>query len=218
VKDRANERYVSLDTYSQPQPSLFLRGGIEDAHTRILATGGVGIIISVFSWIPIFSSDRLGRKTWLQIGTMGMMCVMVGIPVLQWHAENNPGSSGNYAIIAFPYLFYMFFNISRGVGSWTYASEIFPLTYRAKGNALSTMSLWLTCYVVAQVNPSINETIGWGLYIIYAGICVVALAFITFAMVETRGRTLEEMSRLFGIDFRTTHVDSAGSKDGEVAE
>jgi hypothetical protein len=95
VKDRANERHVSLDTYSQPQPSLFLRGGIEDAHTRILATGGVGIIISVFSWIPIFSSDRLGRKTWLQIGTMGMMCAMVGTPVLQWRAENNVDSAGS---------------------------------------------------------------------------------------------------------------------------
>lgn len=62
-----------------------------------------------------------------------MMCAMIGISVLQWHAENKPGSPGNYAIIAFPYLFYMFFNISWGVGSWTYASEIFPLTYRAKG-------------------------------------------------------------------------------------
>jgi hypothetical protein len=95
VKDRANERCVSLDTYSQPQPSLFLRGGIEGAHTRILATGGVGIIISVLSWIPIFSSDRLGRKTWLQIGTMGMMCAMVGTPVLQWRAENNVDSAGS---------------------------------------------------------------------------------------------------------------------------
>jgi MFS family permease len=211
-------RQVSLDTDRQHQPSLFLRGGIEDAHTRNLATGGVGIILFVFSWIPIFVFDRLGRKTWLQIGTVGMMCAMIGISVLQWHAENNPGSPGNYAIIAFPYLFYMFFNISWGVGSWTYASEIFPLTYRAKGNALSTMSLWLTCYVVAQVSPPINEAIGWGLYIIYAGICVVALAFVTFAMVETRGRTLEEMSRLFNIDFRTTQVDSADVKDGEVAE
>lgn len=80
------------------------------------------------------------------------------------------------------------------------------------------MSLWLTCYVVAQVSPPINEAIGWGLYIIYAGICVVALAFVTFAMVETRGKTLEEMSHLFGVDFRTTQVDGIDIKDGEVAE
>lgn len=147
-----------------------------------------------------------------------MMCAMIGIAVLQWHAEQSPGSSGNYAIIAFPYMFYMFFNISWGVGSWTYASEIFPNVYRAKGNALSTMSLWLTCYVVAQVSPPINEAIGWGLYIIYSGICVVALIVVTFAMIETRGRTLEEMSRIFGIANETMQDDRLNDKEAVVVE
>ncbi|KAK7887774.1 hypothetical protein LTR67_009677 [Exophiala xenobiotica] len=181
-------------------PSLFERGGIENAHTRNLATGGIGIVLFVFAWIPIFVFDRLGRKTWLQIGVVGMMCAMIGITVLQWHAEHHPGDNANYAVIVFPYLFYISFNISWGVGSWTYASEIFPVTYRAKGNALSTMSLWAGCYIVAQASPPIGSAIGWGLYIIYSGICVLAFIFVRYAMVETRGRTLEEMSRLFGIE------------------
>ncbi|KIW93779.1 uncharacterized protein Z519_05094 [Cladophialophora bantiana CBS 173.52] len=181
-------------------PSLYERGGISSAHTRNLATGGVGIVLFVFAWIPIFVFDRLGRKTWLQIGVIGMMGAMIGITVLQWHAERYPGASGNYAIVVFPYLFYVFFNISWGVGSWTYASEIWPVALRAKGNALSTMSLWAGCYIVAQASPPIGDAIGWGLYIIYSGICVFAFLFVRYAMVETRGRTLEEMSRLFGIE------------------
>lgn len=60
-------------------PSLFQRGGIENAHTRNLATGGIGIVLFVFAWVPIFVFDRLGRKTWLQIGVIGMMCSMIGI-------------------------------------------------------------------------------------------------------------------------------------------
>ena len=107
---------------------------------------------------------------------------MVGITVLQWHAENHPGDRANYAIVAFPYLFYVFFNISWGVGSWTYATEIFPVMYRAKGNALSTMTLWMACYIVAQVSPPIASAIGWGLYIIYSGICVIAFVFVRYAM------------------------------------
>ncbi|KAH0839277.1 hypothetical protein FOPE_05274 [Fonsecaea pedrosoi] len=190
-------------------PSLYERGGISSAHTRNLATGGVGIVLFVFAWIPIFIFDRLGRKTWLQIGVIGMMGAMIGITawhgsdadkVLQWHAEKYPGASGNYAIVVFPYLFYVFFNISWGVGSWTYASEIWPVALRAKGNALSTMSLWTGCYIVAQASPPIGDAIGWGLYIIYSGICVLAFLFVRYAMVETRGRTLEEMSQLFGLE------------------
>lgn len=142
---------------------------------------------------------------------------MIGITVLQWHAEHNPGDPANYTIILFPYLFYVFFNISWGVGSWTYAAEIFPVSMRAKGNALTTASLWAACYIVAQASPPIADAIGWGLYIIYTGICVVAFFFVRYALglwdfnfrrsmltflVETRGRTLEEMSRLFGIESR----------------
>ncbi|KAF2728680.1 permease of the major facilitator superfamily [Polyplosphaeria fusca] len=189
-------------------PTLFERGGITNPHTSNLATGGVGIVLFVSAWIPIFVFDRLDRKTWLQLGLVGMMCAMIGITVLQWHAEHNPGDNGNYAIVAFPYLFYLSFNVSWGVGSWTYASEIFPVTYRAKGNALSTMSLWLACYIVAQASPPIGDAIGWGLYIIYSGICVVAFFFVRYAMVETRGKTLEEMSRLFGIEGKL--ADRAG--------
>lgn len=60
-------------------PSLLERGGIPSAHTRNLATGGVGVVLFVFSWIPIYAFDKLGRKTWLQIGVVGMMGAMIGI-------------------------------------------------------------------------------------------------------------------------------------------
>ena len=42
----------------------------------------------------------------------------------------------------FPHLFYVIFNVNCGVITWTYAAEIFPLSMRVKGNALSAVSLW----------------------------------------------------------------------------
>lgn len=86
---------------------------------------------------------------------------------------------------------------------------------RAKGNALSTMSLWLACYIVAQASPPIADAIGWGLYIIYSGICVVAFFFVRYAMVETRGRTLEEMTRIFGIEGRLAQQSGVEVDDAE---
>ena len=58
-------------------PTLYEKGGITNPSTANLATGGVGIVLFFSSWIPIFFFDRLGRKTWLQIGVVGMMCAMV---------------------------------------------------------------------------------------------------------------------------------------------
>ncbi|KAF9894942.1 hypothetical protein FE257_004564 [Aspergillus nanangensis] len=197
-------------------PTLFEKGGITSPRTANLATGGVGIALFLSSWIPIFYFDRLGRKRWLQIGTVGMMCSMIGIAVLQWHAGRHPGASGNYAIVAFPYLFYIFFNISWGVAAWTYPSEIFPLSMRAKGNALATSANWTMCYIVAQASPPVNEAIGWGLYVVYAGICVGAFVFVTFALVETRNRSLEEMNRLFGLEGFFAEAEAAAAKNASV--
>lgn len=211
------------------QPSLFQKGGITDPKSANLATGGVGIALFLSSWIPIFYFDRLGRKTWLQIGTVGMMLSMLGIAGLQQQAEQHPGSDGNYIIILFPYLFYIFFNVSWGVAAWTYPSEIFPLSMRAKGNALATSANWASCYVVAQVSPVLGDVIGWGLYVVYALICVAAFAFVRFALgtltllvvfvanwviVETKDRSLEDMNELFGLESYFSTGD--GAKDDQV--
>ncbi|KAI0476499.1 permease of the major facilitator superfamily [Xylariaceae sp. FL0804] len=150
-------------------PELFKKGGITDPTKANLATGGIGVVLFLSSWIPIFYFDRLGRKTWFQLGLIGMVCALVGICVLQQHATDHPGSSINNAIVIFPYLFYTFFNATWSSGSWTYAAEIFPVSMRAKGNALCTASLWISNFVVAQVSPPIESATGYGLYVMFIG-------------------------------------------------
>ncbi|KAK2611460.1 hypothetical protein N8I77_004798 [Diaporthe amygdali] len=181
-------------------PQLFHNGGITDPKIANLATSGVGVVLFLSSWIPIFYYDRLGRKTWLQLGLVGMFTALIGIAALQRHAESHPGDPKNYAIIAFPFLFFTCFNASWSSGSWLYAAEIFPISLRSKGNALCTASLWIANFLVAQVTPPIMTAISWGLYLILAAINVIAFVFVRYCLVETRGKTLEEMASLFGIE------------------
>lgn len=181
-------------------PQLFKNGGITDPTIANLATSGVGVVLFLSSWIPILYYDRLGRKTWFQIGLVGMFIALLGIAILQRHAESHPGDPKNYAIIAFPFIFFTAFNMSWSSGSWAYAAEIFPNALRAKGNALCTASLWISNFIVAQVTPPISTAITWGLYLILAAINVLAFFFVRYCLVETRGKTLEEMAHLFGIE------------------
>lgn len=53
---------------------------------------------------------------------------------------------------------------------------------------------------MAQVTPPISTAITWGLYLILAAINVLAFFFVRYCLVETRGKTLEEMAHLFGIE------------------
>lgn len=111
-------------------PQLFKKGGITDPTMANLATSGVGVVLFLSAWIPIFFFDRMGRKTWLQLGLVGMFTALLGIAFMQRHAEGHPGDPRNYAIIAFPFLFFTSFNMSWSSGSWTYAAEIFPISLR----------------------------------------------------------------------------------------
>lgn len=93
-------------------PTLFKNGGITDPTIANLATSGVGVVLFLSAWIPILFFDKLGRKTWLQLGLVGMFVALLGIAFLQKHAESHPGDPRNYAIIAFPFLFFTSFNMS----------------------------------------------------------------------------------------------------------
>ncbi|KAI0439501.1 general substrate transporter [Xylaria telfairii] len=191
-------------------PQLFKKGGITDPKWANLATGGIGVTLFLSAWIPVFYFDRFGRKTWFQVGLVGMIVALTGICVLQQHAADYPHSHANYAIVIFPYLFFTFFNMSWSAGSWAYAAEIFPIPLRAKGNALCTASLWISNFIVAQVSPPIESATGYGLYILFIIICIIAFFFVRYALVETKGRSLEEMAEVFGID-------KAGTKGEEEA-
>lgn len=120
-------------------PSLFKKGGITDPTMANLATGGVGVVLFLSSWIPIFYFERFGRKTWFQFGLIGMFSALIGICVLQQHAIDHPNSPANNAIVIFPYMFFTFFNMSWSSGSWAYAAEIFPISLRVSRHRTAYM-------------------------------------------------------------------------------
>ena len=122
-------------THSSQAPQLFKTAGLDSAAAN-MATAGVGVVLFVTAWIPIFYFDMLGRKTWLQIGTVGMFVAHCGIATLQRHAVQHPADPINHAIVLFPFMFFTFFNMSWSSGSWTYAAEIFPTSLRVSAEQI----------------------------------------------------------------------------------
>jgi MFS family permease len=133
------------------------------------------------TWIAEKWLDRLGRKTWLKVGTNVMMLSLFMTSVLQLKMEQDPDWYGRYMVLPFPFLFYIFHNLSWAIAGSTYASEIFPTSLRARGIALSTALGWALNYFVT-VCPSLGDAIGGGLYLVYAMICLVAFVFVRFAL------------------------------------
>lgn len=77
-------------------------------------------------------------------------------------------------------------------------SEIFPSSIRANGVAWSTCSNWLNNFIIGLITPPlIQNTRGFGAYTFFAVFCLLALLWSFFCVPETKGRSLEDMDRVF---------------------
>jgi len=87
---------------------------------------------------------------------------------------------------------------SWGPTPWLMAAEIFPFRARAKGVALSTVSNWMSNFVIAFITPPLFRVLSGGYYFVLAGFCIISGIFVFFVYPETSHVALEQLSQVFG--------------------
>ena len=160
----------------------------------------MGIVNIVFTLVAIFTVDRFGRKPLLIIGSIGMavgafavaMCDSMGIK----------GILPVFSVIVYA----AFFMMSWGPICWVLISEIFPNTIRGAAVAIAVAFQWIFNFIVSSTFvPMYNMSLGdmgdkFGhmfAYGLYGIICVVAALFVWKLVPETKGKTLEDMTKLW---------------------
>jgi predicted MFS family arabinose efflux permease len=77
-------------------------------------------------------------------------------------------------------------------------SEIYPLRNRAQAMAVSTAANWGANFLVSMTFPIMTTWLGSAsTFLIYAALGVVTLFFVIAKVPETKGKTLEEISKLW---------------------
>ena len=77
---------------------------------------------------------------------------------------------------------------------WVVLSEIFPQKVRGTAMALSTLFLWIACFVLTYTFPILNDWLqAAGTFWLYGIICLLGAVFIYRFLPETKGKTLEEI-------------------------
>lgn len=80
---------------------------------------------------------------------------------------------------------------------WTIQAELFPSRYRAKGMALSTASNWIWNFLLAFFTPFITSAIDFRYGYVFSGCLLIAAAIVYFFVIESQGRTLEEIDDMY---------------------
>ncbi|KAK8092585.1 sugar transporter [Apiospora kogelbergensis] len=113
---------------------------------------------------------------------------------LRWEL---PGGGPAKGVIACSYIFVGVYGLTWAPAAWIYASEVFPLKYRAKGVGLSAATNWIFNFALAYFVAPAFTNITWKTYIIFGVFCAAMFFHIFFTYPETAGRTLEEIDLVF---------------------
>ncbi|WVW82643.1 hypothetical protein I302_104654 [Kwoniella bestiolae CBS 10118] len=162
--------------------------------------------------------ERIGRRPLWLTGAVGILCAFSAVTGLSGAFAQHRSSSVGTAVIPFLFIFYLFQNMAWAVLANLYVAEILPYSLRSKG-----MSIYVTTQSVSlafnqYVNPVAIAAIAWKYYFVYIGIQVLLVIFAYFFLVETKGYTIEEVSRLFDGRNHAEEVKDVSAQGIEILE
>lgn len=149
-----------------------------------------GITNLVFTFVAIFTVERLGRRTLMLIGAGGL-----AVTYLLLGAGYFFGFTG-MGMVLLVVIAIACYAMTLGPVTWVLLSEIFPDRVRAVAMATCTFALWAACFLLTYSFPILNSWLGsYGTFWIYAAICIFGYIFFTRRLPETKGESLEELEK-----------------------
>ena len=170
-------------------PRILEEAGLGES-TAMLSSIGVGVTNMLFTLLGIFLIDKLGRKQLMYIGSFGYIISLSLVSAaffFNWE--------GTYMPI-FLFIFIAAHAIGQGTVIWVFISEIFPNHLRGSGQAFGSSVHWVLAAVIPSLVPVLFSTIGASVvFLFFAVMMTIQLLFVIFMMPETKGVSLEELSK-----------------------
>ena len=191
------QQVTGINTIIYYAPQIFQKAGLNSATTALAATAGIGLVNVLSTLIAIWLVDRVGRKPLLLAGLVGMTLSLAALGVAQRFGSRFDVSQQLVGpiTVGFIGLYIVCFAFSLGPVVWLMISEIFPNRARARAAGISTAANWTANFLVSLSFPVLQATMGPSLWFLYAAMGVVAFIFIVRWVPETKGKSLEDISR-----------------------
>ena len=190
------QQAVGINAVLYYAPRIFADMGMDNP---MVVTVVMGVVNISFTLVAVFTVEKLGRKPLLISGSLGMALGAFGVAI----TFGNPALEMVTMISLM--LYAACFMFSWGPICWVYIAELFPNTIRGGATAIAVAFQWIFNFIVSSTfvpmfNIELTKGDGfghWFTYGLYGLICVIAAAFVWKLVPETKGKTLEDMSKLW---------------------
>jgi MFS family permease len=173
---------------------IFKQAGynINDTLTNIVMTGLVNFL---FTFVALFTVDRLGRKPLMLFGAAGLALIYTAIGYC-YHLKGGGGFVPNTLFLVLVLSAIAAYSMSLAPVTWVIISEIFPNRIRGSAMSIAVGFLWIACFLLTYTFPIFNAVLGASVtFWIYAAICCVGFVGILTRLPETKGKTLEQIEK-----------------------
>jgi SP family arabinose:H+ symporter-like MFS transporter len=173
--------------------SIFASAGF-NSNSAALQTVGIGLVNLLATFLGMSLIDKMGRKTLLLIGSVGMAVALSGVAAIFYTHTHQA------LLVWLLVMFIIFFAISQGSVIWVYIAEVFPNRVRSKGQSLGSSSHWVSAALISYYFPIVVHDFSQGTpFAFFAVMMVVQFLLVLFIFPETKGRSLEQIQAEFGI-------------------
>lgn len=169
-----------------------MSGSSIDSKICPIITGSVQFASSLVS---IYTSSKFGRKPLLIVSCLGMIVGFIPLGTYCYLRDLNYNlTSISFIPILSLAVVALLYNIGIGPLPWAILGEVFPSRVKAIGTSIATFINWTLAFILTKYFEYMTEGLGLGeSFFLYAACMGVCTIFIIFVMVETRGKTLEEI-------------------------
>ena len=190
------QQAVGINAVLYYAPRIFNDMGMDNPMVNTVVMGVVNIL---FTLVAIFTVEKLGRKPLLIWGSIGMAIGAMGVALTFGHEGMAMLTMISIMVYSASFMF------SWGPICWVLIAEIFPNTIRGAAVAIAVAFQWIFNFIVSSTFvPMFNmhltdgDDFGhWFTYGLYGVICIVAAVFVWKLVPETKGKTLEDMTKLW---------------------
>ncbi|HEY3706688.1 MAG TPA: sugar porter family MFS transporter [Terracidiphilus sp.] len=157
--------------------------GVSEILFNIVITGAINL---VFTLVAMLLVDRFGRRRLMIFG-----CIAIGISHLAASLAYRAHMHGTWVLVL-TLCAIASYAMSLAPVTWVLITEIFPNRMRASAVSVSIATLWVASFVLTYTFPLLNQSLGTsGTFFLYTLICFAGAVFVSFAVRETKGRSLD---------------------------
>ena len=184
------QQFVGINVALYYAPRIFeSMGAAKDAS--MLQTIVMGLVNVIFTVLAIVTVDKWGRKPLLMVGSIGMAIGMFAIAGLAFFEIIG------ISTLVFIIIYTASFMMSWGPICWVLISEIYPNKIRGRAVAVAVVAQWAANYFISSTYPAMMEFSGAVTYGFYGLMSLISFFFVWKMVPETKGKTLEEMEKLW---------------------